>query len=322
MNPYIVAALAAVMSFVTGFVLYKIFIPILRKVKLGAVILEIGPNWHKNKAGTPIMGGLIFIISTVAAFFTSYLVLAKAELSTRVIVDIAMLIANAGIGFVDDYVKLFKKRNKGLSASQKLVLQVLVSSAYVYAVSRLDGINTTLSFGLDLGVLYFPIAIIVMTYIINCANLTDGIDGLSGSVALVIAVAFIAISGVSSELGLFECALVGGLTAFLVFNFYPAKIFMGDCGSLFLGAVLVVGVSRLEMNWLILLAGFIYVLEGLSVMIQVLSFKLTGKRVFKMAPIHHHFEKCGWSEVKIVGVFSMITAVLCALTYWIYYISL
>ena len=132
----------------------------------------------------------------------------------------------------------------------------------------------------------------------------------------------IAVTGFSTSLGLFECALVGGLVAFLIFNFHPAKIFMGDCGSLFLGTALVVAVSDLDMNWLILTAGLIYLIEGLSVIIQVVSFKLTGKRVFRMAPIHHHFEKCGWSEVKIVGVFSLITALSCALSYWLYYAQL
>ena len=143
-----------------------------------------------------------------------------------------------------------------------------------------------------------------------------------GSIALIISVFVIAVTGFSTSLGLFECALVGGLVAFLIFNFHPAKIFMGDCGSLFLGTALVVAVSDLDMNWLILTAGLIYLIEGLSVIIQVVSFKLTGKRVFRMAPIHHHFEKCGWSEVKIVGVFSLITALSCALSYWLYYAQL
>jgi len=321
MNQYVVSAIAAIMAFAAGAVLYKIFIPILRKVKLGAVILEVGPNWHKNKNGTPIMGGLIFIIAAAAAFFTSFFVLRKGELTARIIINSCMLLVNAAIGFIDDYVKLFKKRNKGLSAGQKLILQVLAASAYVASLAHFCGINTALtfpSFEIELGIFYYPAAIVVMTYMINCANLTDGIDGLSGSVAVVMSVAFLAVSGFSSALGLFECALIGALAAFLVFNFHPAKIFMGDCGSLFLGTALVVAVSELGMNWLIITAGFIYVIEGLSVIIQVLSYKLTGKRVFKMAPIHHHFEKCGWSEVKIVGVFSLVTALFCALTYWLY----
>ena len=236
-----------------------------------------------------------------------------------------MLLANAAIGFIDDYVKLFKKRNKGLSAGQKLILQVLAASGYVAALARFEGVDTSLTFpgfDIDLGIFYYPIAIVVITYMINCANLSDGIDGLCGSIALIISVFVIAVTGFSTSLGLFECALVGGLVAFLIFNFHPAKIFMGDCGSLFLGTALVVAVSDLDMNWLILTAGLIYLIEGLSVIIQVVSFKLTGKRVFRMAPIHHHFEKCGWSEVKIVGVFSLITALSCALSYWLYYAQL
>lgn len=322
MNQYVVAIIATAMSLVSGIVLYKIFIPILRKVKLGAVILEIGPNWHKNKAGTPIMGGVIFIVATGAAFFTSFLVLKGGSLTARIIINACMLLANSAIGFVDDYVKLFKKRNKGLSAGQKLILQVLAASGYIAAVAHFEGVSTAITFpgfSFDLGVFYYPVAIVVITYMINCANLTDGIDGLSGSVALVMSVAFLAIAGFSSPLGIFECSLIGGLIAFLVFNFYPAKIFMGDCGSLFLGAALVTAVSELGLNWLIITAGIIYLIEGLSDIIQVISYKLTGKRVFKMAPIHHHFEKCGWSEVKIVGVFSLVTALFCALTYWLYY---
>ncbi len=322
MNEYVIAACAAILAFVTGVVLYKIFIPVLRKVKLGAVILDVGPNWHKSKAGTPIMGGLIFIIATAGAFFSVYFVLAEGSFSTRVTVNSLMLLANAAIGFVDDYVKLFKKRNKGLSAWQKMVLQIIAACGYIIAISRFEGVNTALTFPgfeLDLGIFYYPIAIIVMVYVINCANLTDGIDGLSGSVAIVISVAVLAMEGFKSSLGIFECALIGAVGAFLVFNFYPAKIFMGDCGSLFLGTALVVATSELGLNWLILTAGFIYIAEGVSVLLQVASFKLTGKRIFKMAPIHHHFEKCGWSEVKIVGVFSLVTALFCALTYWLYY---
>lgn len=325
MNPYVISIIASAIALVVGIVLYKIFIPILRKVKLGAVILEVGPNWHKNKAGTPIMGGVVFIVATAIAFAISYFALKGSSPNARIIINMCMLLANSAIGFIDDYVKLFKKRNKGLSAGQKLILQVLVASGYIAALSYFGYINTMITFpgaSFDLGVLYYPVAIIVITYMINCANLTDGIDGLSGSVALVISVAFLAMAGFSSPLGLFECSLIGALIAFLIFNFHPAKIFMGDCGSLFLGAALVIAVSELELNWLILTAGIIYLIEGLSDIIQVISYKLTGKRVFKMAPIHHHFEKCGWSEVKIVGVFSLITAVFCALTYWLYYMQI
>ncbi len=330
MNIYTICAISAAVAFVLGLILYKIFIPLLRKVKLGQKILEIGPSWHKCKEGTPNLGGLFFIIATLVAFTVGILLFKfndsfgpDAVSVLKMAFALLVLALSQGlIGFVDDYVKLFKKRNKGLSASQKLVLQFLTAAVYLFANVWLFGTDTSMTtpWGeLELGIFYYVIMLVAIVYIINCANLTDGIDGLAGSIALIISVMFL-LFGIEYEvfaLSLTCSSLFGAVLAFLVFNFHPAKIFMGDTGSLFLGGF-IVGAAMLTGNEFILLpVSCIWILEGLSVMLQVTSFKLTGKRIFKMSPIHHHFEKCGWSEVKIVAVFSAITVAFSALAYYL-----
>ncbi len=339
MNYNTIFAICAIVSFVLGVILYKIFIPLLRKVKLGQKILEIGPSWHKSKEGTPNLGGLFFIISCIIAVTIGYLALnylsielAKVQagigihiLFSAVIVLFAL--SQGIIGFIDDYVKLFKKRNKGLSASQKLILQFLTTAIFLYFLSIL-GYDTKIEFPwgakVDFGVFYYIIMLLVIVYIINCANLTDGIDGLAGSVALIITV-MIFLFGIGigfdnmviAGFAIPAASLIGALLAFLVYNFHPAKIFMGDTGSLFLGGFIVGAIMLTGNEFVLLPVSCIWIIEGLSVVIQVISFKLTGKRVFKMSPIHHHFEKCDWSEVKIVGVFSSITVIFCALAYYL-----
>ena len=334
---WIIFALTALVSFVIGVVLFKIFIPYLRKVKLGQKILEIGPSWHKSKEGTPNLGGVIFIIATAVAILAGLAFWGpKTEGSwtygnvggERFMLAFLLFALSQGvIGFVDDYVKLFKKRNKGLSAKQKLVLQFVTAALYLY-VNRLLGMDTKIGtpWGeLELGIFYYVLMLLAIVYIINCANLTDGIDGLAGSIAFIITLAFAIFSAQCLEastdsgfagLAISSWALVGGLLAFLVFNFHPAKIFMGDTGSLFLGGFIVGAVMYSNCEFLLLPVSVIWIIEGLSVVLQVASFKLFGKRIFKMSPIHHHFEKCGWSEVKIVLVFSSITAIFAALAYY------
>lgn len=340
MDNWIVFALIASVSFVLGVILFKIFIPYLRKVKLGQKILEIGPSWHKSKEGTPNLGGVIFIVATTVAILAGLAFWGpKTEGSwtygnvggERFMLTFLLFALSQGvIGFVDDYVKLFKKRNKGLSAKQKLVLQFVTAALYLY-VNRLLGMDTKIGtpWGeLELGIFYYVLMLLAIVYIINCANLTDGIDGLAGSIALIITIFFGIFSVQCIEkyidsayvgLAIASWALVGGLLAFLVFNFHPAKIFMGDTGSLFLGGFIVGAVMYTNLEFLLLPVSVIWIIEGLSVVLQVLSFKLTGKRIFKMSPIHHHFEKCGWSEVKIVFVFSSVTAVFSALSYYFLY---
>ena len=305
------SVLGGVAAFLVCALLLRIFIPVLRKVKLGQKILEIGPSWHKSKEGTPIMGGLFFSIAITAATVVFSLLSGALPLRTLLVLGFALLCGL--IGFVDDYVKLFKKTNRGLSPAQQLILQFLVVAAFFVSLSLAGYASTELQIPftdirVDLGVFYYLLMSIVLVYFINGANLTDGIDGLAGSVALVIMVFFTIVSDMLDPATIYICtAAVGALTAFLIFNFHPAKIFMGDTGSLYLGG-LVCGLTVLyRMELLLFLIGFVYLIEGLSVMLQVAYFKKTGKRIFKMAPIHHHFEMCGWNENKICFVFSGVT---------------
>lgn len=325
---YVTMILTFGISFAVSLLLYILFIPVLRRVKLGQKILEIGPKWHKTKEGTPTMGGLFFLTGMTVTLGALYIGGVFDGVGMFFPVNICFALLNAAIGFVDDYVKLFKKRNEGLTAAQKMALQIAVTAAYLAALKFSGCIDTVTplpfsSVSVDLGVFYYIIVGVMIVYIINTANLTDGLDGLAGSIAFVIAAMFVMVGVANgmSELYLTELALGGSLAAFLIFNFYPAKIFMGDTGSLFLGAMLVGCAMRVGRPFVMLLAGLVYVLEGISVMIQVAVFKLThGKRrFFKMAPIHHHFELCGLSEVKIVALFLAVTVLVCAASY--YFIS-
>ena len=342
MNTGLYMAITALIAFVIGVILYKIFIPILRRQKLGQKILEIGPAWHKVKEGTPNMGGLIFIVACIIATVIGAVVYHAfapsgqiadfrpyEDILLKIFAVFALPLLNGLIGFIDDYIKLFKKRNKGLTATQKLVLQFIAAGLYLYGMSALLGNDTVIRFPwggeLDLGVFYYVIMLLIIVYVINCANLTDGIDGLAGSIALIDCVMFLIMftaTGFDSDFYAPVAALIGALAAFLVFNFHPAKIFMGDTGSLFLGGFIVSLTMLTGCEFLLLPISFIWIIEGLSVVLQVISFKLTGKRIFKMSPIHHHFEKCGWSEVKIVAVFSVCTALFAALTYYLYSLTL
>ena len=318
-------ALPLGVSFLISVLLLKLFIPVLRKVKLGQKILEIGPSWHKTKEGTPVLGGLFFLLSTVVAFVCWSLYSGKTP--DPLIGSVAILaLLSALTGFVDDYIKLFKKRNKGLTAKQKLVLQFLIAGGFLaYRALVCESDTTVRLFGLfgqesvDLGWFYYLLMLFVIVYVINCANLTDGIDGLAGSVTLIQCVFFLCV-GVyfgAEDMNVLAAALAGGLLGFLVFNFHPAKIFMGDTGSLFLGGFVVAVVFAFGAELLLLPICFVWFCEGVSDLLQVFFFRLTGKRLFKMAPVHHHFELCGWSEVRVVFVFSMVTALTGALAYWV-----
>ena len=312
-------------SFLISVLLLKLFIPVLRKVKLGQKILEIGPSWHKCKEGTPVLGGLFFLLSTVIAFAGWLLLSGKTP--DPFVGSVAILaLLSALTGFVDDYIKLFKKRNKGLTAKQKLVLQFLIAGGFLaYRALVCEGDTTVKMFGLfgqesvELGWFYYLLMLFVIVYVINCANLTDGIDGLAGSVTLIQCVFFLCVGSLfgMEELNVLSAALAGGLLGFLVFNFHPAKIFMGDTGSLFLGGFAVAVVFAFGAELLLLPICFVWFCEGVSDVLQVFFFRLTGKRLFKMAPIHHHFELCGWSEVRVVFVFSLVTALTGALAYWL-----
>ena len=311
--------------FVTWLILRKL-IPVLKSRKIGQKIYDIGPRWHKGKEGTPIMGGLGFIIATIigiAVISGVYLYLGRANELLGVWLTLALALLNGLIGFFDDYTKLIKKQNQGFLAWQKLVLQLLVAAVYLWAMSACGFIDTALEIPyfdieLELGIFYYFFAILFIAGMVNSVNLTDGIDGLCSSVSAVVSAFFAVVAFVMlrPELAIFPATVIGGTVGFLMYNFYPAKIFMGDTGSLYLGGAVVGMAFLIEESLIIMIAGIIYLIEVASVILQVGYFKIThGKRIFKMAPIHHHFEKCGWSEVKIVGVFTLITAIACVLAY-------
>ncbi len=316
-------------TFAFAFVLFRIIIPILRAHKLGQKILEIGPIWHqKTKEGTPTMGGIGFIIAmlvvlliitAVSAIFGTVYELAPLALT------VALGVANGMIGFFDDYQKLVKKQNEGLRWYQKLILQILVAVLYVLAMVLTKNMDTVLfipftAIQLDLGIFYYILAVILIVGIVNSVNLTDGIDGLAGTQTAIVSIlyAVIGITQRNRSLELMSASTLGGAIAFLIYNFYPAKVFMGDTGSLFYGGVLVGCAFMIEEPFIIIIAGLIFIIEALSDILQVGVFKLSGrkKRLFKMAPIHHHFEKCGWSEIKIVVIFSIFTVLCSVLAYF------
>ena len=314
-------ATVALISFVLTVIISKIVIPILRGHKIGQSIRLEGPVSHRSKAGTPTMGGICFIMAMLVALAVMTVIYAVFDRQKELIplaLTLALALANGLVGFVDDYCKLVKKQNEGLKAYQKFLLQMLVAGIYVVVLNYLGYIDTSLhipftGIAIELGWVYYVFAVFLIVGMANSVNLTDGIDGLATSVTLVVAgfFAVVAFSMLSAPLALMSAALIGGLLGFLIFNANPAKVFMGDTGSLFLGGAVTGAAFMINEPLIILIAGGIYVMETLSVMIQVTSFKLRNKRVFKMTPIHHHFEKCDWSEWKIVGVFSAITVLLC-----------
>lgn len=323
MTAGIIFALCIVLSLILTLVLEKKFIPFLMRIKMGQVILEIGPRWHKSKEGTPTMGGIFFISSITVFTLLFGSVHAYRTDNWSVIITTVMMLLFGVIGFIDDYTKFVKKENKGLTAIQKLILQIGVASLYIGAMAGFGYIDTALKIpfvdvALELGFLYYVLSVIFITFMVNSVNLTDGIDGLAGSVTLVIAVLFALLAFISQDLPLVALvgSVIGGLIGFLYYNINPARIFMGDTGSLYLGGF-VVGVAYIfNCPLIIFIAGLWYVIESVSVMIQVFSFQVFGKRVFKMTPIHHHFEMMSWSEHKIVRSFAVFTAIMCIVAYF------
>ena len=321
-------ALAATTLLTAG--ISRKLIPFLKGKKMGQKILDIGPRWHKSKEGTPTMGGIAFIVAALVVFGIVLgvgLALGCVENFGMILAVALFALANGLIGVVDDLAKFSHGQNKGLSAKQKYLLQLVVTALFLAGGAYLGYIKTSLSIpfvniSIDLGVLYYVFSLILITGTVNAVNLTDGIDGLASSVTMVVCV-FFSLVGlmIMPELSLLAACGIGGCLGFLFYNFYPARVFMGDTGSLFLGG-LVIGMAYAVNNPLIIvLVGLIYMIETASVMLQVGYFKLThGKRLFKMSPIHHHFEKCGWSEIKIVSVFSLVTFVACALVFVLEYV--
>ncbi|MBR2387708.1 MAG: phospho-N-acetylmuramoyl-pentapeptide-transferase [Clostridia bacterium] len=314
---------AIVTSFALSVVLSYYIIPILKGHKVGQIIREEGPSWHSSKAGTPTMGGICFIMAIliVSAGFTVFYTLKNRQSELiPLALTLGLGVFNGLIGFVDDYCKLLKKQNEGLTPLQKIILQTLVAILYILALRFTGHLDTNLFIpflktNIELGFVYYIFAVFLILGMVNSVNLTDGIDGLATSVTLVVAgfFAFVAFNVFNESLILISGLLIGALIGFLVFNIHPAKVFMGDTGSLFLGGMVTGAAFLMENPLIIVIAGGIYVVEAFSDIIQVGVFKLSGRkiRVFKMAPIHHHFEKCGWKEGKIVSIFSLVTALLC-----------
>lgn len=304
----------------------RILIPILRSRKAGQRILEIGPRWHKSKEGTPTMGGLGFILPSLLVLAVFFIVQAVKGRSAEYIplsLTVGFAVMNGAIGFVDDYCKLIKKQNEGLTWKQKLFLQLVASSAYVCVMAYTGNLDTAVripftSFRIELGYAFYPIAVLILAGVVNGANFTDGIDGLASSVTFVIGgfFAVLAFYSFDIQMSVVSALLLGSTLGFLVYNFHPARVFMGDTGSLFLGGLVIAGAFQTGDLGMGLLISGVFIIEMLSSLLQRVYFKLThGKRLFKMAPIHHHFEKCGWGENKIVLVFSAVELGFCLLAW-------
>lgn len=324
--------ISALIAFAVTAGLGYIVIPALRRLKFGQTILDIGPNWHKDKQGTPTMGGVMTVagvlLGVAAAFAFSafsdgrfYNEMHNPYRLTLLLAGLIMAICMSAIGFIDDYIKVVKKRNLGLTARQKTFLQLLVSAAYL-ATLALSGMSTTyIPFVGDIdvfsgfGLLFWPIALMFIYGFTNAVNLTDGIDGLASTVTLVVACAFMLGAGFLYNMGMnaIGAALAGACVGFVVWNAHPAKVFMGDTGSMFLGGMVVALSFGIGRPIILIFAGCVYFIEALSVMLQVGYYKATKKRLFKMSPLHHHFEMCGWSEEKIVFVFSAVAFVGCVI---------
>lgn len=311
-------------SFIISIILGIIIIPILKKLKVGQIERDDGPQSHLKKQGTPTMGGIIMIIAMIIMVTGAYVYLTcsqQSELANKLLPILLLTIGFGLIGFIDDFKKLVLKNTKGLKPSYKMLGLLIISVAYViYLVYGLNiGTDTYIPFikqSINIPVyLYIPFAIIVILATTNAINLTDGIDGLSSSVSTII-ITCLTIVGIAlkvEEIGIFGSIVIGAVLGFLMFNLHPAKVFMGDTGSLLLGGVISSMALYVKMPLLLIIIAFVPVIETLSVIIQVAYFKKTGNRIFKMAPIHHHFELSGWKENKVVIVFSLLTLVLCVI---------
>lgn len=308
----ITTAVSAVLTGAIGYFL----LPVLRALKAGQSIREDGPIWHNYKAGTPMMGGLMFIVSSILCLLGNLFTMEDFTVFYVLILALCF----GFIGFLDDFFKMKYKRNLGLTSIQKALLQMAVSALFLYLLFKqgtmtnhlyIPFANVTITIH---PLLYIFFAMFVMVGCVNAVNITDGVDGLSSSVTLPVMVFFVVAAAMKGklDLALLPASLIGGLIAYLFYNWHPAKVFMGDTGSLFLGGVVCAMAFALDMPLILILVGFVYMMETLSVILQVGYFKLThGKRLFKMSPIHHHFEMCGWKEEKIVLRFAFVSAVMC-----------
>ena len=314
-------ALIAAVAFAVSMLVTARMIPLLRHKQFGQFIREEGPQAHLSKAGTPTMGGIAFIIGITVAIVVSMFM--KGSDTTGKIAILLSMFAFGAIGFLDDYNKVAKKQNEGLTPKQKLALQVIFGIALAIFMMVKEGTTMLIPFfgkTVDFGILYIPFIVFIEVAMANAVNLTDGLDGLAASTSSIVACTFaivgMTVHGGNEPMAVAGQAVFGALIGFLLYNHYPAKIFMGDTGSMALGGVLSAMAIVGHMEWLLPIAGLIYVIEALSVIIQVTYFKKTGgKRVFRMAPIHHHFELGGWHETKVVRVFCIFTLICCVIAF-------
>lgn len=314
---------AIIISFAVSVILCPIVIPMLRKMKFGQYIREVGPQSHQSKAGTPTMGGMIILASII---ITS-LVFIFVQHNTRIVPVLFVTVGFGIIGFADDYIKVVKKRNLGLTEVQKLIGQFVVTAVFCFYLMEYSGLGTNIIIPFTNGMevtmpvwMFIPFVFIVMIGTVNGANFTDGLDGLATSVTIIISVFFTMVA-IGSGVETITAAFVGALLGFFLYNVYPARVFMGDTGSLALGGFVAATAFMLKMPVFIVIVAFIYLIEVISVMIQVTWFKYTkkkygeGRRVFKMAPLHHHFQESGYSETQVVAAFAVVTAILCLFAY-------
>ncbi len=329
-NTLIALGATAAVAFAASALGGRWLIPLLHKLKFGQTIRDIGPAWHKNKQGIPTMGGFLFMLGLLIALALAVPVCQWATgdpalrsftgsvTNTRLVSGWLLMFGCGAVGFADDYIKVVKKRNLGLTEKQKLFGQLVVAAGYAGSLYMAGDHVQTLPWvgSVDLGLWFIPLCMLIVVAATNAVNLTDGIDGLCGSVTFLACLPFLVLAGAWGQFGqsLTAAALAGGVLGFLVWNMHPAKVFMGDTGSLFLGGALCALAFGIGRPLLLVPVGIVYVCETLSVILQVTYFKIThGRRLFKMSPIHHHFEMCGWSEGKIVTVFSLVTLLGCVL---------
>lgn len=305
--------MSVIISFAISVLLGPVIIPFLRRLKVGQTVRDEGPQSHLKKNGTPTMGGILILLSVVVTslfFVKDY---------PKIIPILFLTLGFGMVGFLDDYIKVVLKRSMGLRAWQKMALQIVVTGVFVFYLLKYTDVSLAMKVPfmdgvyLDFGWLNIPILFLVVIGTVNGTNFTDGLDGLASSVTVLVATFFTVVAiGTGSGIEPVTCAVVGALLGFLLFNVHPASVFMGDTGSLALGGFVAASAYMMQMPLYIVIVGFIYLVEVLSVMLQVSYFKMTGgKRIFKIAPIHHHFELCGWSETRVVTVFSIVTALLC-----------
>ena len=337
MNIYVALGATAILSFLIAFLLGFILIPWLRKLKFGQTILDIGPAWHKSKQGTPVMGCIMFIISTGVSVACILLIdyfmggnlfasehIMPDTLKVKLVAGVILSLGLGLVGFADDYIKVVKKRNLGLTEIQKTIPQVVIIIGYLVALymNGLTYMKIPFVGTVDLKWFFWIFGVAVIYGAVNAVNFTAGVDGLCASVTSVAAISFCVAALMTKFFGIsiLAAALAGGCLGYLIWNYYPSKVMMGDTGSMFLGGMVVALAYAIDCPIILVFFGIIYVIEALSDVIQIGYFKIThGKRIFKMAPIHHHFEMCGWKERKIVTIFSLVNMIGCAVGLALYY---